>query len=110
MGAAPGLATRRDGLARTAETAQPPPATTAPMKRFVCSRLSSPLPVVGDMEAKKLAKLHAELEEGATSRGAKTGGLGFDAKGAKAEKAAAKALGKKGGGTNREFAATTAGE
>ena len=38
------------------------------------------------MESKSLAKLHAELEEGALARGAKTGGLGFDAKGAKAEK------------------------
>lgn len=60
-----------------------------------------------------MAKLHAELEESAASRGAKTGGLGFDAKGAKAEKAAAKALNRAtsshGGSKKREFAATTAG-
>ena len=61
------------------------------------------------MEAKRLAKLHTDLEEGAKSRGAKTGGLGFDSKQAKAEKAAAKAAGKK-SGTNREFATTTAGK
>ncbi|KAL1526421.1 hypothetical protein AB1Y20_015133 [Prymnesium parvum] len=45
------------------------------------------------MEAKKLASLHAQLEEGAASRGGKTGGLGFDAKDAKAQKSKQKASG-----------------
>ena len=61
------------------------------------------------MEA-KLARLHAELEEGAASRGAKTGGLGLDAKSLRSEKAAVKALSKHKGGANREYATTTAGK
>lgn len=62
------------------------------------------------MEAKKLAGLHAKLEEGTTARGGKTGGLGFDAKDAKRKKQASSKAGKKSMGSQREFATTTAGE
>lgn len=60
------------------------------------------------MNAKELVRLHAQLEEGAASRGGKTGGLGFDAKVSKKDKAGKSTSNGK-GSQSREFATTTAG-